>query len=155
MIEVSLPDGAAIGRPSTPLIALMRWSGTSPVCDQLSVSLASVCSKVPSLKQRACHYYPRELGDRPEEGGTLRCSKINGALQGINEATCFAFLMPPIPGLGTAAGVEFILQDRQSRSEQELAQTMRGFVQQAMAHPAIAGAMSTFRAEVPQIEGGY
>ena len=28
---------------------------------------------------------------------------------------------------------------------------MRGFVQQAMAHPAIAGAMSTFRAEVPQL----
>jgi HAE1 family hydrophobic/amphiphilic exporter-1 len=154
MVEVSLPDGAAIGRTEHALDRIDEKISDIPgVRSVIGISGYSIFKGAVSTNSALAIIIFDDWSERPEQGGTLRelMPVINGALNGIDEATCFAFLPPPIPGLGTAAGVEFILQDRLARPEQELAQVMRGFVQQAMAHPAIAGAMSTFRAEVPQL----
>ena len=67
------------------------------------------------------------------------------------EANAFVFAMPPIPGLGSSAGNEFVLQDLLGRSPAELAGVMRSYILAANERPELAAAFGTFRADVPQL----
>ena len=78
--------------------------------------------------------------------------KVNArlALQ-VPEAMAFSFGPPAIPGLGTGSGFSMMLQDRGGNTPAYLAEQTEAFVQAARERPEIGNAMSTFRANVPQI----
>jgi HAE1 family hydrophobic/amphiphilic exporter-1 len=69
----------------------------------------------------------------------------------ISEAIAFAFGPPAIPGLGTAGGFTFMLQDRSSGSVQQLTETLDKFTAAARKRPEIASLVTTFRSSVPQL----
>jgi HAE1 family hydrophobic/amphiphilic exporter-1 len=69
----------------------------------------------------------------------------------IPEALAFAFGPPAIPGLGTAGGFTYMLQDRSSGTVQQLSDTYEKLVAAARKRPEIAGVLSTFRPTVPQL----
>src|SRR5256884_9216907 len=69
----------------------------------------------------------------------------------IPEAIAFAFGPPAIPGLGTAGGFTFMLQDRSSGSVQQLAETLDKFTVAARKRSEIASLVTTFRSSVPQL----
>jgi HAE1 family hydrophobic/amphiphilic exporter-1 len=62
-----------------------------------------------------------------------------------------AFPMPPLPGVGTIGGFEFILTDLQGRSAAELAQVMYGLLGAANQRVEIAQAFTNFQASTPQL----
>jgi HAE1 family hydrophobic/amphiphilic exporter-1 len=70
---------------------------------------------------------------------------------GVPGAMAFAFGPPAIPGLGTGSGFSMMLQDRGGNPPQYLAEQTRRFIEAASQRPEIGGAISTFRATVPQI----
>jgi HAE1 family hydrophobic/amphiphilic exporter-1 len=69
----------------------------------------------------------------------------------IPEAIAFAFGPPAIPGLGTAGGFTFMLQDRSSGSVAQLSETLDKLTLAARKRPEIASLVSTFRPTVPQL----
>jgi HAE1 family hydrophobic/amphiphilic exporter-1 len=69
----------------------------------------------------------------------------------IPEAIAFAFGPPAIPGLGTAGGFTFMLQDRSGGSVTQLSDTLDKLTQAARKRPELASLVSTFRPTVPQL----
>ena len=69
----------------------------------------------------------------------------------IPEAIAFAFGPPAIPGLGTAGGFTFMLQDRTGGTVQQLSETLDKLTLAARKRPELASLVSTFRPTVPQL----
>jgi hydrophobic/amphiphilic exporter-1 (mainly G- bacteria), HAE1 family len=69
----------------------------------------------------------------------------------IPEASAFAFMPPSIPGLGSAGGFSFWLQDRSGGSVGFLDQNLQKFLEAARKRPEISGVTSPFSASVPQV----
>jgi HAE1 family hydrophobic/amphiphilic exporter-1 len=69
----------------------------------------------------------------------------------VPEAIAFAFMPPAIPGLGSAGGFSFYLQDRSGGSVDLLDQQLQKFLQACRKRPELAGVASQFNASVPQI----
>ncbi len=79
-------------------------------------------------------------------------AKVRGQLFAIPEATILPFNPPPIPGLGSTGGFEFILQDTEGRSPGELSQALGGLIIEGNGAPETTSVFSTFRANVPQLQ---
>src|SRR6266850_2402061 len=83
----------------------------------------------------------------------------NGLMQTLNqkmraeipEAIGFAFGPPAIPGLGTAGGFSFMLQDRSAGTVQQLSETLDKLNQAARKRPEVGSLVATFRPSVPQL----
>jgi HAE1 family hydrophobic/amphiphilic exporter-1 len=69
----------------------------------------------------------------------------------IPEAIAFAFGPPAIPGLGTAGGFTFMLQDRSSGTVAQLYDNLEKLTQTARKRPELASLVTTFRPSVPQL----
>jgi HAE1 family hydrophobic/amphiphilic exporter-1 len=69
----------------------------------------------------------------------------------IPEAIGFAFGPPAIPGLGTAGGFTFMLQDRSAGTVQQLSETLDKLNQAARKRPEVGSLVATFRPSVPQL----
>jgi HAE1 family hydrophobic/amphiphilic exporter-1 len=63
----------------------------------------------------------------------------------------FSFSPPAIPGVGTAGGFTFILEDRSGGDVQFLAKNLNTFLEAARKRPEIASLSTTFLPSVPQL----
>ncbi len=73
-------------------------------------------------------------------------------LRSYPEGVGFAFVPPPIPGLGTSGGFTFELQDRGGHTPEELSRVANAFVQKARAEPSLSGLNNGLTVNVPQID---
>ena len=77
--------------------------------------------------------------------------KLNIQFKKNPEAKIFAYDMPPIRGLGTGGGFEFVLQDRMGNNPKKMAEILKSVINKAEKQPEIGSLFSTYRANVPQI----
>jgi hydrophobe/amphiphile efflux-1 (HAE1) family protein len=77
--------------------------------------------------------------------------QAQGKLAAISSANSFAFVPPPIQGLGTTGGFDFRLQALGDQSPQEIAAATRAMVIAANQDPALTRVFSTYTANTPQI----
>jgi HAE1 family hydrophobic/amphiphilic exporter-1 len=82
-------------------------------------------------------------------GAILR--RLNAGLSQIPSAVSFVFPPPAIPGIGTAGGVTFILQDRSGGTVDFLAEQTDTFLAAVAKRPEIARFSTTMLASVPQL----
>jgi hydrophobic/amphiphilic exporter-1 (mainly G- bacteria), HAE1 family len=75
---------------------------------------------------------------------------LNQQLKGLPEGTVFGFSPPAIPGVGTAGGVTFVLEDRAGKDVQFLSNNLATFLAAARKRPELASVFSTFIPSVPQ-----
>src|SRR6202162_3882383 len=75
---------------------------------------------------------------------------LNQELRNLPAGTVFSFSPPAIPGVGTAGGVTFVLEDRAGRDVQFLANNLDKFMAAARKRPEIGSISSTFIPSVPQ-----
>jgi HAE1 family hydrophobic/amphiphilic exporter-1 len=68
----------------------------------------------------------------------------------LPEAVAFGFSPPAIPGVGTAGGFTFMLEDRSGSDIQFLAKNLGIFLEAARKRPEIGTLSTTFLASVPQ-----
>jgi HAE1 family hydrophobic/amphiphilic exporter-1 len=87
----------------------------------------------------------------PEEQYHAILAHLNRELAGLPEARAFAFSPPPIPGIGTAGGVTFMLEDRTGRGFEFLADHTRTFLAGASQRPEVASVTTTLLPNVPQV----
>jgi HAE1 family hydrophobic/amphiphilic exporter-1 len=88
---------------------------------------------------------------RPEERYAGIVAHLNAALRKIPEGTAFAFAPPSIPGIGTAGGFTFVLEDRAGRDISFLADNLGKFMAAAAKRKELAGLSTTFLPAVPQV----
>src|ERR1700722_4149300 len=82
-------------------------------------------------------------------------ARLNKELGQLPEAQAFAFAPPPIPGIGTAGGFTFMLEDRSGSQDMAyLTQNLNKFLAEAKntnKWPELAGLITTYLPDVPQI----
>jgi hydrophobic/amphiphilic exporter-1 (mainly G- bacteria), HAE1 family len=90
-----------------------------------------------------------ERTSRAEQFQTLK-AYLNQQLSKLPTAVAFGFSPPAIPGVGTAGGFTFILEDRSGSDIQFLAKNLSTFLDAARKRPEIASLSTTFLSNVPQ-----
>src|SRR5207245_6952608 len=75
---------------------------------------------------------------------------LNQQLCKLPSAVAFGFSPPAIPGVGTAGGFTFMLEDRSGGDVQFLAKNLTTFLDAARKRPEISSLSTTFLANVPQ-----
>ncbi len=155
MVDVSLPDGAALPRTEAVMSEVIDILNDDPNIEgTLGVVGFSMLNGAVSSNAGMAFAVLKDWEDRPNPDQTQQAvmARAQAKLFGIKEASVFAFASPAIPGLGATGGFEFVVQDSLARSPQELAQVTRGLQVAAMQDPAIAFTNTMFRADVPQLE---
>src|ERR1700691_1444101 len=77
-------------------------------------------------------------------------ARLNQELRAFPEGTVFGFSPPAIPGVGTAGGVTFALEDRAGKDVKFLADNLNKFMAAARKRPEIGIISTTFIPSVPQ-----
>ncbi|HEU4770763.1 MAG TPA: efflux RND transporter permease subunit, partial [Candidatus Udaeobacter sp.] len=88
---------------------------------------------------------------KPEEKYEAIKATLAKELGGLTEGVAFAFSPPAIPGVGTAGGVTFVLEDRAGKDVAFLAQNVKTFMEAARKRPEISSMITTFLPSVPQV----
>ncbi len=152
-VNVQLPNGASLER-------------TRAVVDQVE----KIVMETPGVAQSTCfvgfsllsfvrtsynatffvNFKPwDERKSRDEQFQTLK-AHLNAKLSRLPSAVAFGFSPPAIPGVGTAGGFTFILEDRSGSDVQFLAKNLGTFLDAARKRPEIASLSTTFLPNVPQ-----
>jgi hydrophobic/amphiphilic exporter-1 (mainly G- bacteria), HAE1 family len=88
--------------------------------------------------------------DRPQSAAAI-IAQLRPKLAAIQQAIIFPFNLPPIIGLGSTGGFQYVLEALQGQPPLDLAATMRAVLVAANQQPELAGVFSTFAADTPQI----
>lgn len=88
---------------------------------------------------------------KPEEQYEAIKAHLGKELARLTEGIAFAFSPPAIPGVGTAGGVTFVLEDRAGKDVAFLSQNVKIFMEAARKRPEFAQMITTFLPSVPQV----
>jgi multidrug efflux pump len=151
---VQLPDGASIERTravSERMSELMRETpGVANVVEIVGLSFVTLGSQA----NAASFFIPLQpFHERVKAGltGNVVAGKLRAKLSGIQEGFIGVFGPPPVDGLGLVGGFKLQVQDRNQLGFQALQTETYKLMTAASKDKRIAGALSTFRANVPQI----
>ncbi len=151
MVSVQLPDGATLERTDAVLKKIEPLLADNPaVANVISVSGYSVLDSLVTTNAGAIFVVLKPWGDRPEEVFDV-VRDVQAELAQIRQGICFAFLPPPITGLGNAGGFEFQLEDKNAAGFVALETAAVDLVDQGNADPVLARLNNNFSARVPQI----
>jgi hydrophobe/amphiphile efflux-1 (HAE1) family protein len=85
-------------------------------------------------------------------GALALAGRANHLGAGVKEASVLTLNPPPIPGIGTAGGFEFILENRGGEDIQKFAAALADFVGHANQRPELTRVFTQFSTRSPQIE---
>ena len=97
------------------------------------------------------NFKPWSVRTKAEESYAAIKAHLTRELAKIPEARAFAFAPPSIPGVGTAGGFTFILEDRAGRDIAFLASNVGKFMEAARARKELSGLSTTFLPSIPQV----
>ena len=152
-VNVQLPNGASLER-TTAVTAdvekiIMNTPGVEKVTSFVGFSLLSFV-RTSYNSTFFVNFKPwGERKTRDEQFQSLK-AHLNQQLSKLPTAIAFGFSPPAIPGVGTAGGFTFILEDRSGGDIQFLAKNLSTFLDAARKRPEIASVSTTFLASVPQ-----
>jgi len=149
-----LPEGASLNRTESMVAQVENIIRPIPgVQGVLSVVGLNFIDYVASSNQaffviRMKPYEERTARDQTVDAVIAKLRPQLGAIQG---AVVFPFNLPPVLGLGSTGGFQYVLEALQGQSPSDLAATMRGLLVTANQQPELAGVFSTFAADTPQV----
>src|SRR6516165_9413506 len=154
-VQILLPDAASLQRTDAVMRRLDDILGN--IHGIQSYSGISGFSLLSNTSASYTGFYFLQLDpwhDRltPELSAVGMMRALNQKLRAeFPEAIGFAFGPPAIPGLGTAGGFTFMLQDRTGGTVEELYDALEKFQAAARKRPELASLVTTFRSSVPQL----
>jgi len=150
---VRLPDGASVERNLATSKQVQQILQTTPGIHDSSVIGGLDTPTSTNGSNVATVFATLDPWDE-RKTKNLQLDSILGSVQGryfgIPDGFIFAFSVPPILGLGTSGGFEFILEDRGGHDIDSLAQVSEELVAAANKRPELRNVFSTFRDTVPQ-----
>ena len=149
-----LPEGASLNR--TEVIVkqvediVMPIPGVEGV---LSVVGLNFIDNIASSNQAffVIRLKPYEDRTDPAQSAGSIITHLRPQMAAIEGAIAFPFNLPPILGLGSTGGFQYVLEALQGQSPSDLAGTLRGLLVAANGQPELAGVFSTYAADTPQI----
>ena len=153
--HVQLPDGASLQRTDAVCRKideiLMKIDGIKYVTTVAGFSLLTG-TRAPNTGYYFMALKPWEERKTKELSAAGLVGRVNAELaMAVPEAIAFSFAPPAIPGIGSAGGFSFWLQDRSGGDVAFLAQNLQRFLEACRKRPELTNVNSTFRAAVPQI----
>ena len=152
--EIQLPDAASLNRTNAVVAQLENMILDRPWTQNVTtVSGYSLIDGL-SLPNKALVI----VGLKPFDQRADKSLSVFSALAELNEAfrqiataDVIAFNLPPIQGLGNAAGFELQVQSLAGAPPKDLAAVAEGLVIAANQNPALANVYTTFGASTPQV----
>ena len=154
LVNLQLPNGSSLER-TTAVTAdvekiLMNTPGVQSVSCFVGFSLLSFVRTSYNSTFFVTFKPWDERTTRAEQFQSLKAS-INRQLSKLPAAVAFDFSPPAIPGVGTAGGFTFILEDRSGGDVQFLSRNLSTFLEAARKRPEIGTLNTTFLPAVPQL----
>jgi hydrophobic/amphiphilic exporter-1 (mainly G- bacteria), HAE1 family len=152
-VNLQLPNGSSLERTTAATVnvekILMNTPGVQHVTTFVGFSLLSF---VRTSYNSTFFVTFKPWGERTSQDQQFQTLKahLNQQLSKLPSAVAFGFSPPAIPGVGTAGGFTFILEDRSGGDIQFLAKNLNTFLEAARKRPEIASLSTTFLASVPQ-----
>jgi HAE1 family hydrophobic/amphiphilic exporter-1 len=152
-INMQLPNAASLERTSAAARQVEKVLANTPgVQYTTSVVGFSLLSYVRTSYNAFFWVSLKPWDDRKSRDEAYQAIKarLNQELKQMPEGTAFSFSPPAIPGVGTAGGVTFVLQDRAGKDVQFLTDNLNKFLAAARKRPELATVSTTFIPSVPQ-----
>ena len=153
-LALQLPDAASLERTDQACRKiedfLSKTPGVQYTTSVIGFSLLSLAQNTYSAFFFVT-FKPWSERTKPEEQYQAIKTRISKQLAGLSEGIAFAFPPPAIPGVGTAGGFTFVLEDRAGKDVSFLSQNLKTFMDAARKRPELTGLITTFLPNVPQI----
>jgi hydrophobe/amphiphile efflux-1 (HAE1) family protein len=152
---VTLPLGASMQRTQTVVDEFVKQIRAQPeVQDTFAISGLNILTGTnsPYAATTFIELKPWAKRGGGEHGALALAERINRLGRGVKEANVFVFNPPPIPGIGTAGGFEFVLEDRAGGDLQKFAGVLNDFLSAANKRPELSRVFTQFNMRTPQIE---
>jgi hydrophobic/amphiphilic exporter-1 (mainly G- bacteria), HAE1 family len=154
-LQIQLPDAASLQRTDAVMRKIDDILGhTHGVLSFSGISGFSLLSNT-SASYTGFYFLQLEPWEErltPELSAEGLMRSLNQKLRvDVPEAIAFAFGPPAIPGLGTAGGFTYMLQDRSGGTVAQLSEMLDKLTLAARKRPEIASLVTTFRPSVPQL----
>jgi hydrophobic/amphiphilic exporter-1 (mainly G- bacteria), HAE1 family len=152
-INLQLPNGASLERTTAVAADVEKIIMNTPgVQYSTTVVGFSLLSFVRTSYNAFFSVALKPWDERTQRDEQFQAIKahLNRELSKLPPGVAFSFSPPAIPGVGTAGGFTFILEDRAGNDVQFLARNLSTFLEAARKRPEIAGVSTTFLPSVPQ-----
>jgi HAE1 family hydrophobic/amphiphilic exporter-1 len=152
-INMQLPNSASLERTSAAARQVEKLLADTPgVQYTTSVVGFSLLSYVRTSYNANFFVSLKPWEDRKSHSEQYQAIKarLNHELKRLPEGTVFAFSPPAIPGIGTAGGVSFVLEDRADKGVNFLADNLNKFMAAARKRPELGMVSTTSIPSVPQ-----
>jgi len=153
-ISAQLPDGASVERSSAVASRIEAILHRFPeVEDTLSIVGFSLLDGAQEPNSAFLVAKLKPFADRPAaaNSATALVGKTFGAVQAIRSAMVFPFNLPPIIGLGTGSGFQYVLEALQGQDPVENGQVVRALVAKANQNPKLTRVFTTYTASNPSL----
>jgi HAE1 family hydrophobic/amphiphilic exporter-1 len=155
IVQIGLPEGTSLNKTREVLARAEEITygieGVQNIMAILGVNVVNF-----SVQDNAAFMFvglkPYDERKTPETQLAYLANMANQKLASITDASCVAFLLPPIMGLGSVGGFEFILEDYVGRPSPQLAQEAQKFIGAAMRDPGMLMAFTFFNTDTPVLK---
>jgi hydrophobe/amphiphile efflux-1 (HAE1) family protein len=153
-VEIQLPDAASLNRTTKVLAQVEKMIQDRPWTQNLlTVAGYSLIDGLALPNKALAVVGLKPFDERTDESLSVfsALTEVNALFRQIAAANVVAFNLPPIAGLGNAAGFELQLQTLSGATPEDLAAVSDGLVIAANQNPALANVYTTYGAETPQV----
>ncbi|MGE0226198.1 MAG: efflux RND transporter permease subunit [Acetobacteraceae bacterium] len=155
MMEALLPDGASVNRTATVAAEVERITQAVPAVASVTTVVGFSVLDAVAQPNRAFFVVglkPYVERTRSQDSVWSVLARLRQDFAAMPEAVVTPFNLPPISGLGNAAGFEYMLQSLGGAAPADLAAVARGLVVAVNGDPRIGQAYTTWSAATPQLE---
>jgi len=153
LVNLQLPNGASLERTTAATVDVEKILNNTPGVQYVSCFVGfSLLSYVRTSYNSTFFVTFKPWGDRKTQIEQFQSLKtnLNRQLSRLPAGVAFSFSPPAIPGVGTAGGFTFMLEDRSGGDIQFLGRNLNTFLEAARKRPEIGTLSTTFLASVPQ-----
>jgi len=152
-VSVQLPNGASLERTKAVVADVERTIMNTPGVEYSTCFVGFSLLSFVRTTYNATFF----VNFKPWDTRTARAQQFESLKANLNrefaklpQAVVFGFAPPAIPGVGTAGGFTFLLEDRSGSDVQFLAKNLSTFLEGARKRPEIGSINTTFLPAVPQ-----
>lgn len=154
IVSVQLPPASSLSRTEAVADKVEKIVSSYPeVKTNISISGFSIMNSGRQSNAASVFVVLKDWSERKAKGESAAAivERFNRqAYVEIEEAQCFAFVPPAIPGIGNVGGLQLQLEDRKALGLGELQKAVDAIIDAQGSSSAIASMNSSFEADVPQ-----
>ena len=153
LIQMQLPEASSIERTSDAARDVEAILKSTPGVRYTTTSVGFSLLSLTRTSYNAFFWVtldPWESRKTIDEQYQVIKAKLNLKLTTMPQGTVFAFSPPPIAGVGTSGGFQFVLEDRAGKDPEFLVTNLNKFLEAARKRPELGRVSTTYIPSTPQ-----